>query len=1211
VAAGKAMGEIARRVKSVSVRDVCAMEGVDFGAVLLRVSGSGDDGLRSGDVDDEEQQQQQQQILDLKLENFDVQSVLEKGIVLLSSSGDEWSNAERGPGTKTERLERAKMNLKKTLGMELGKEAAAFGLDSKTIGEMVTERDLVGDDDDDFENTNGKKKKGSKKRKKGDDAEVVEVKKEEGAAARLVDSLQAGGDKGNATSTNAGATAEDDFDEEKLRAQGMSAREINKLKRKNKRLRAAGKTVVKIDDGDAGDEDDNDDDDDKGKNKRKKSATGGGGASADVNEQQRKHEEMEEKQRQEEDEEESQEIEAGSWPFTRTCEFLAFSLFSSRWEDRHGAAVALREILRYQAECANIFIETFDTTTTSTTTGGKTPNDSDAPVVKVQPGTAEAQMRANFSWLEDISVRLLCVLALDRFGDFVGDGVVAPVRETAAQALGASLRDLPTRKVFDIGEAALTLLKHEKAWEVRHSGLIGLKYVFASIPQGEQVKMDMLAQKLLPSALPRLIVALKDDDDDVRAAAAEAALPARESLNPQLLLVKKEENEDDYAAVKIKQEESNDDDGGGLFKVFLDTLWNALLELDDLSPSARPIMSLLAKLCEKKETRDMLDVANVAPRLWPFATHPIASVREATWQTVSELAGTLLENESFVDAHLADFMTLALQGCALDEDDGASVAAKKAFLLVLEFCGGNSISSGSKTDPPSGTTTNKNKLLRQKVAEILKVKVDAFLKVLSVQVNRTCDAHYILVKKPAKMTGEARNVAADWLCRTKARLLGVECVAKALVSLLPTAASSEASTSSASSYAEEEEALTYFLNEKVMALSKHGTAAARVAAFHICAKFLETAANASINNDACIEGKFKPLYETRVFEVLACANPAYPSAPSPFPYDEAKALQKYVKNETKSLLRVCLQSNVAIEGEIPSPDADGFGAVNAVQVMETVPKVRRRIDCELSNFLFASLFFSRSFVRPLISVFSIFDPSGLAELQNLGVTDEERERVFFCASHLEKRALFYNARVFCTVRILIACARETGFSGRAPCLARSNLSKHFCLLSSVCLFVCLYKEDTHRVLCILFSSSFRTINTHTDDELERGTRSIRVGRFRVAPSRDGSETASIRARRGRRRGGCVSTAPSEAQPNYSTVDGSHATRTRRGVTIGSRESDCKVGEKSHVSREIAERENMFQHIHHGVFVSGDDAGGDRIWREEAGSCCSRADDDDG
>jgi len=921
VAAGKAMGAIAKNLRRrgsslypddeqrgnfipnvfcASVRDVCKMEGIAFELVLERVAGERANAkghatsLLGEEVKDEEEDNKQ--ILDLKLENFDIESVLNKGIVLLSSTGDEWSNAERGPGTKTERLERAKMNLKKTLGMELGREAAAFGLDSKAIGEMVTERDLVGDDDDDESLNKKKKKAASKKRKKGADGdkseESFEVKKEEGAAARLVDSLE--GNNGN--------LPEDDFDEEKLRAQGMSAREVNKLKRKNKRLRTAGKTVVKHHQSDDFKDDGGEED------KKKKSATSGGATSADVNEQQRKHEEMEEKQRQEEDEEEAQEIEAGSWPFTRTCEFLAFSLFSSRWEDRHGAAVALREILRYQAECANIFIETFDTTTTS------------ANLIKVQPGTAEAQMRANFSWLEDISVRLLCVLALDRFGDFVGDGVVAPVRETAAQALGASLRDLPTRKVFDIGEATLTLLKHEKAWEVRHSGLIGLKYVFASIPQGEQVKMDMLAQKLLPSALPRLILALKDDDDDVRAAAAEAALPARESLNPQLLRKKKDDDESD--------------DDGNLFKVFLETLWNALLELDDLSPSARPIMSLLAKLCEKKETRDMFNVAKVAPRLWPFAAHPIASVREATWQTVSELSGTLLENEMFVDMHLADYMTLALQGCALDEDDKASLAAKKAFLLVLEFCGSSS-SSDSKNVALEAVKNTRRRIIRLKVAEIFKVKSDAFLKVLSVQVNRTCDAHYILVKKPAKMTGEARNVAADWLCRTKTRLVGIECVAKALVSLLPT-------SSSSSEYAKEEETLTLFLNTKVMALSKHGTAAARGAAFHVCANFLETAAKASsIQNTsfAFIEKKFKPLYETRVFEVLACANPAYPSAPSPFPYDEAKALQTYVKNETKSLLRVCLQSNVAIEGEIPSPDADGFGAANAVQVMETVPKV--------------------------------------------------------------------------------------------------------------------------------------------------------------------------------------------------------------------------------------------------------------------------------
>lgn len=40
------------------------------------------------------------------------------------------------------------------------------------------------------------------------------------------------------------------------------------------------------------------------------------------------------------------------------------------------------------------------------------------------------------SWLENVGLRLLCVLALDHFGDFLGDQVVAPVRETCAQALG-------------------------------------------------------------------------------------------------------------------------------------------------------------------------------------------------------------------------------------------------------------------------------------------------------------------------------------------------------------------------------------------------------------------------------------------------------------------------------------------------------------------------------------------------------------------------------------------------------------------------------------------------------------------------------------------------------------------------------------------------------------------------------------------------------
>ena len=44
------------------------------------------------------------------------------------------------------------------------------------------------------------------------------------------------------------------------------------------------------------------------------------------------------------------------------------------------------------------------------------------------------------SWLEDVAIRCLCVLALDRFKDFVGDAVVVPVRETVAMTLGVLVK---------------------------------------------------------------------------------------------------------------------------------------------------------------------------------------------------------------------------------------------------------------------------------------------------------------------------------------------------------------------------------------------------------------------------------------------------------------------------------------------------------------------------------------------------------------------------------------------------------------------------------------------------------------------------------------------------------------------------------------------------------------------------------------------------
>lgn len=47
--------------------------------------------------------------------------------------------------------------------------------------------------------------------------------------------------------------------------------------------------------------------------------------------------------------------------------------------------------------------------------------------------SATQQARGNRRWLADMAIRLICVLALDRFGDFASDQAVAPVRDVCAQ----------------------------------------------------------------------------------------------------------------------------------------------------------------------------------------------------------------------------------------------------------------------------------------------------------------------------------------------------------------------------------------------------------------------------------------------------------------------------------------------------------------------------------------------------------------------------------------------------------------------------------------------------------------------------------------------------------------------------------------------------------------------------------------------------------
>ncbi|KAI5305374.1 hypothetical protein KEM56_004610 [Ascosphaera pollenicola] len=275
------------------------------------------------------------------------------------------------------------------------------------------------------------------------------------------------------------------------------------------------------------------------------------------------------------------------WPYERMCEFLMIDLFYPTWEIRHGAAMGLREVIRVQGKGAGRIF-------------GKTRAQNDA---------------ANKAFLNDLACRLLCVFLLDRFGDFVSDNVVAPIRETVGQTLGALLSHLPDDSVVGVYTILYRMImQHDlglgrQVWEVCHGGMIGLKYLVA-------VRTDVLLRmpQLMDGVISAVMKGLGDDDDDVRSVSAATLIPIA----------------DDF--VRHRSDES--------LTMLVNIVWSCLSNLqDDLSASTGSVMDLLAKLCtfptvleamKRNAERDVeSSFEKLVPRLFPFLRHTITSVRSA------------------------------------------------------------------------------------------------------------------------------------------------------------------------------------------------------------------------------------------------------------------------------------------------------------------------------------------------------------------------------------------------------------------------------------------------------------------------------------------------------------------------------------------------------------------------------------------------------
>ncbi|KAG1688012.1 TATA-binding protein-associated factor 172 [Nymphon striatum] len=297
------------------------------------------------------------------------------------------------------------------------------------------------------------------------------------------------------------------------------------------------------------------------------------------------------------------------WPFESFCDQLCQDLFSPSWETRHGASTALREVIKIHGKGAGRSL--------------------DVPCNQMD--------EVNQLWLEDIALRLLCVMALDRFGDFISDQVVAPVRETCAQVLGSVFNLMWKSSVQDVLSIILQLLNRPE-WEVRHGGLLAMKYLLA-------VRQDMTPD-LLPITFVHIYRGLSDPVDDVVAVAASALIPVC-----------------NYIIEVLPKEVPG----------VISCLWDSLLELDDLCASTSSIMALLASLLSHP-AQACLQISNplneLVPRLWPFLCHASTVVRKCVLETLLTL--TLPSHQQFYETWipliLPDIMRHVYQRCILEHN---------------------------------------------------------------------------------------------------------------------------------------------------------------------------------------------------------------------------------------------------------------------------------------------------------------------------------------------------------------------------------------------------------------------------------------------------------------------------------------------------------------------------------------------------------------
>jgi TATA-binding protein-associated factor len=329
------------------------------------------------------------------------------------------------------------------------------------------------------------------------------------------------------------------------------------------------------------------------------------------------------------------------WPFDRVCEYLALEMFDHTWEVRHGAVMGIREVLRVHGAGAG----------------------------RIKGKTRAENDKLNQQWLNDLACRICCIFMLDRFADYTSDTAVAPIRETAGQALGSVLQHLSHENVLATFHVLHRLIMQqdtgtERHWQVCQGGMIGLRYLVA-------VRSDLLLGDgtLMDGVLAAVIQGLGDYDDDVRAISAATLIPVAK----------------DFVEMRPKALEG-----------LMNQVWACLSSLqDDLSASTGHIMDLLAKLCSFPQVLEAMQANarqdptqsfhELVPRLFPFLRHTITSVRAAVLRAlITFLNIQSAESDGWIDSKAVQ---LVFQNILLERNDGVLKLSLQLWDAVIDSLG--------------------------------------------------------------------------------------------------------------------------------------------------------------------------------------------------------------------------------------------------------------------------------------------------------------------------------------------------------------------------------------------------------------------------------------------------------------------------------------------------------------------------------------------